>query len=146
MTMAKEMETKLKVMSKERSEQTRAQLRELDAIAPLDYDDFTKNHDILKKLRSIKHAVNDSDKMMKDVEEIKDELVRKLTEQDLENLTEMLALKINDSKERAVEIQKRLLSLQASCQAMDGNASTNEEEVLVETITEELPAKLEQVE
>ena len=29
---------------------------------------------------------------------------------------------------------------------MDGNASTNEEEVLVETITEELPAKLEQVE
>lgn len=94
----------------------------------------------------MKQAVNDSETMMREVDEIKDELVRKLTEQDLDNLTEMLALKINDSKERADDIQKRLLSIQASCQAMDGNASTNEEEVLVETITEEIPAKLEQIE
>ena len=81
---------------------------------------------------------------MREIDEVKDELVRKLTEQDLENLTEMLSLKITDSRERALEIKSRMLSIQASCQAMDGNASTSEEEVLVETITEELPAKLEQ--
>ena len=57
LVMVKDMEAKLKAISKDRAEQTRAQLRELDAIAPLDCDDFTKNHDILKKLRAIKWCV-----------------------------------------------------------------------------------------
>ena len=144
MLLAKDMEAKLKAISKDRAEQTRTQLRDLDSIAPLDCDDFSKNHEILKKIRSIKQTVDQSDLLMREIDEVKDELVRKLTEQDLENLTEMLSLKITDSRERALEIKSRMLSIQASCQAMDGNASTSEEEVLVETITEELPAKLEQ--
>lgn len=77
-------------------------LRELDAIQPLDYDDYSKNHDIIKKLRTVRHTVDDSDIKLKEIEELKDEVVRKVTEQDLENLTEMLALKIVDLKERAI--------------------------------------------
>ena len=36
-------------------------MKELDSIAPFDYEDFTKNHDIIKKLRSMRHGVDDSD-------------------------------------------------------------------------------------
>ena len=78
--MLKEVESKLKILSKERQEATRQQLRELDGIAPLDYDDFTKNHDIIKKLRTMKHGVDDSDMHLREVEELKAEVVKKLTE------------------------------------------------------------------
>ena len=120
-------------------------MRELDAIQPLDYDDYSKNHDIIKKLRTIRHAVDDSDIKLKEIEELKDEVVRKVTEQDMENLTEMLALKIVDTKERAMYAQKHLTKIDGSCQVMDGNTSNGDEELLVETIKEEMPQKLEQV-
>ena len=143
--MLKEVEARLKVLSKDRQEATRQQLRELDGIAPLDYDDFTKNHDIIKKLRTMKHGVDDSDIQLKEVEDLKAEVVKKLTEQDMENLTEMLEMRITDLKERSAETSKQLNKFRDSCEAMDGNASNGEEELLVEAIKDELPSKIEHI-
>ena len=52
----------------------------------------------------------------------------------MENLSEMLDMRIADLKERAAETCKHLNKIKDSCEAMDGNTSNGEEEMLVEAI------------
>lgn len=62
---------------------------------------------------------------------MKSDVVRKLTEQDMENLSEMLAMKISDLMERAAAAKKLLTKIDNSGEAMDGNHSNGDEELLV---------------
>ena len=50
----KEAEFKLKISDKERQDHNKIKSREIDTIQPIHYDDFSKNHDIIKKIRKFK--------------------------------------------------------------------------------------------
>ena len=54
-----------------------------------------------------------------------------MTEQDLENSTDLLSLKAQELRDRLKESRKQLQQIQKSGDAMDGNTSTNEEEEFI---------------
>lgn len=68
-------------------------MRELDPIQPLDYDDMVKAGDILKRVRKFKNQINEAESKLHDLEEVQSDIIKKMTEQDLENSTDLLALK-----------------------------------------------------
>ena len=53
----KEAEFKLKIAEKERQEHNKVRVKELDAIQPIHCDDFTKNHEIIRKIRKFKSGL-----------------------------------------------------------------------------------------
>ena len=96
----KESEFKLKALDKDRGDHKGARLKELDGFLPSHFENFEKNHIIIKKAREFKVAVNESEIKLREVEEILNGAIRKLTEQDLENSTDLLAIKAQELKER----------------------------------------------
>ena len=145
-TMVKEVEFKLKIIEKDRSDLVKSQSRELDQIQPVDYDDLEKNHEILKTIRGFKSRVEEASLKLDELEEIESGIVKRLTEQDLENSTDLLQLKANDLRDRLQEAKERLIKIQASGEEMDGNTSTNEEEDFVLALRREMPEVLENME
>ena len=69
-----------------------------------------------------------------------------MTEQDLENSTDLLSLKAQELRDRLKESRKQLQQIQESGDAMDGNTSTNEEEEFIQAIKNEMPEVLDNIE
>lgn len=78
--MVKEVEFKLKIIEKDKQDLVKTQLRELDIIQPLDYDDLGKAGELLKRIRKFKNQVHEADQKLKDLEEIQTDIVKKMTE------------------------------------------------------------------
>lgn len=69
-----------------------------------------------------------------------------MTEQDLENSTDLLSLKAQELRDRLKESREQLQKIQKSGDAMDGNTSTNEEEEFIQAIKNEMPEVLDNIE
>ena len=65
----------------------------MEQIPPKDFEDFSKNHQIIKTLQKIKADIILSDAKLKEVEDTQNEILKKFSEQDIENQTELLSLK-----------------------------------------------------
>ena len=59
--MLKELEFKLKIFDKDKTDLLKLQQKELDPIQPLDYDDMGKAGEILKKIRKFKNQVKEAE-------------------------------------------------------------------------------------
>lgn len=68
--MLKELEFKLKIFDKDKTDLTKSYQRELDTIQPADFDDLTKASEQLKKVRKFKNAINEAEGKLKDLEEV----------------------------------------------------------------------------
>jgi len=89
----KEVDFKLKVYNKERADHFKYIVDELDSLKPIDFEDFNKNHEIIKKVKEIKNKIKESDIKLKDLEVIQKDVVKKLTEINMENSIDLLGLK-----------------------------------------------------
>lgn len=109
--MVKEVEFKLKIFDKDRQDLLKTQAKELDTVQALDFDhccDTGRAADLLKSIRKFKNQVLEADQKLKDLEEVQHDIVKKMTEQDLENSTDVLALKAQELRERLKESRLQL--------------------------------------
>jgi len=56
----------------------------------LEFEDFNVNHEIVKKIRKYKISIEDIEIKLKDAEEIQNEVVRTLSEKDIDSSAEVL--------------------------------------------------------
>lgn len=68
-----------------------------------------------------------------------------MTEQDLENSTDLMALTAQQLRERLKESKKQQEKIKGSGTEMDGNTSTAEEEEFVQGLKDEMPDDLEKI-
>jgi|APSaa5957512535_1039671.scaffolds.fasta_scaffold75695_3 hypothetical protein len=110
----KELDFKLKAFEKDKADLSKYVSTELNTYKPLDYEDFTKNHEIVKKLRNFKIKIEDTEKKLKEIEDTLNEVERSLTEQDMENSVELLGLKTQELYERLMDTKMRLVLINRS--------------------------------
>lgn len=101
--MIKELEFKLKIFDKDKNDLQKIQTKDFDSLQPIDYEDLTNASDILKKLRKHKNQVYEAEQKLKDLEEVQSDIVKKMTEQDMENSTDLMALTAQQLRERLKE-------------------------------------------
>ena len=142
----KELDFKLKAFEKDKVDLNKFVTNELDCYKALNYEDFQKNHEIVKKVRNFKGKIEDTEKKLKDVEDVLNEVERSLTEQDMENSVELLGLKSQELNERLMDTKMRLVLIQRSGQEMDGNTSNDEEEEFINALKNEMPEVFENME
>jgi hypothetical protein len=70
----------VKAFEKDKVDLNKFLKNELDCYKALDYEDFQKNHEIVKKVRNFKGKLEDTEKKLKDVEDVLNEVERSLTE------------------------------------------------------------------
>jgi hypothetical protein len=102
-TMVKEVDHKLGVLEKLRKEHLKTLNEDLETLKQVDFEDFTINHDVIKRVRKFKISVDDVDSKLKDAEELQNEVVRILSEKDIENSSNILGAKAQDLRERLSE-------------------------------------------
>jgi hypothetical protein len=102
-TMVKEVDHKLGVLEKSRKEHLKTLNEDLETLKQVDFEDFTINHDVIKRVRKFKISVDDVDSKLKDAEELQNEVVRILSEKDIENSSNILGAKAQDLRERLSE-------------------------------------------
>ena len=73
----------------------------------MDYQELEKISELLKKIRKHKNQVNEAEQKLKDLEEVQSEIVKKMTEADLENSTDLMALTAEQLRERLNEAKKK---------------------------------------
>ena len=66
---------------------------------------------IIKKLRDLKKSLTENELKLKETEELQKEIMRKLSEQDLENSTDVLVARANGLKERLSDAKKQLVKI-----------------------------------
>ena len=71
----KEIEFKLKMFDKEKADLDKQHNNDLLKLKPLDFEDFVKNHNYIKKVRNLKNKIKDLEKKLKDVEGLQKEVV-----------------------------------------------------------------------
>ena len=60
-------------------------LNELENAKPIDFLDFSKNHEAVKKVRELRKKIQESEQSISELEKVQKEVVRKMTEADMEN-------------------------------------------------------------
>ena len=78
--MLKELEFKLKKFDIDKTDLNKSQTKELDSIQPVDFNDIGKSSDLLKKIRKFKNQIHESEGKLKDLEEVQNDIVKKMTE------------------------------------------------------------------
>ena len=73
------------------------------------------------------------------MEDIQKEVVRSLTEQNMESSINILSAKAVDLKEQLLAAKKQLKCISKSAEEMDGNTSNNEEEEFIFALKDEMP-------
>lgn len=101
--MVKEVDFKLSVLEKARKDQNKHLTDELEALKELEFEDFNVNHEIVKKIRKFKTSIEDIEIKLKDAEEIQNEVVRTLTEKDIDNSADILGQKAQELRERLTD-------------------------------------------
>jgi len=104
------------------------------------------NHDLIRKIRKFKVQVEDSDGKLKEIEESQNEIVKKLTEIDLENSLDLLGSKAQELRERLENSQGMLQKISKSGEEMEGNTSNNEEEEFIFALKNEMPEVFDNIE
>jgi hypothetical protein len=137
--MIKEGDFKLKAFEKDKSDHTKVLANEFETMNKPDFEDFTKNSEIIKKIRAFKTKINDSEKKLQDVVEIQTEVTRTLTEQDMENSVELLGLSSTELYERLTNSKAHLKQISKGGEEMDGNTSNAEEEEFISALSNEMP-------
>ena len=92
---------------------------------PSDFNDFTKNADLIKNIRAFKVNVGENENKLMDIQEIQSEVVKKLTEKDLANSLTILDGKTLELRERLEEAKKHLGKISNTGDEMDGNTSND---------------------
>lgn len=132
----------LKQFQGEKSLHDQFLLNELEALKPIDFLDFAKNHQAVKKVRDLRTKIQESERGMKDLEKLQKEAVRKIAEQDMENSIVMQGLKAQQLAERLASVEARLKSVSRSGDEMDGNTSNTDEEEFIDALRKEMPEVL----
>ena len=135
----KEIGFKLKASDKERIAHLQCLSEDLEKLKPQDFTDFKKNHLVIKKLREFKQRIKQSEIKLKDIEDIQKEVVRSLTEQNMESSINILTAKAVDLKEQLLAAKKQLKCISKTAEEMDGNTSNNEEEEFIFALKDEMP-------
>ena len=142
----KEVEFKLKGLDNENLKIQKAIREDLDPLQPVDFDDFEKNAAIVSKVRHVKEDIHAAENKLKDLEEIKNDLMKKLTEQDMENSTDLLLLNIKELRNRLEEAKKHIQKITKTGNEMDGNTSCAEEDDFIVAMKKEMPEFLDNIE
>lgn len=142
----KEVDFKMKTFEKAQNELSSQLAKEFDVLKPADFEDYHKNHIIIKKVRKFKNTLSDYANKLKDLEDIQKRVVKVLTEQDMENSIDLLAGKAHELRERLELAKGQLKRIMKSGEEMDGNVSNNEEEEFILALKNEMPEVFENIE
>lgn len=137
---------KLKAFDEDKRDLQKLVAHEVELIKEHDFEDFHKNHDVIKRLRNLKNKIQEADKKLGDIQEVQTEVTRSLTEQDMENSIELLGLKSVELYDRLVSSRSQLKLIAKSGEEMDGNTSNGEEEEFISALTHEMPEVFENIE
>jgi hypothetical protein len=66
----KEVDFKIKTFEKSKIDLSAQQAKEFDGLKPLDFEDYLKNHDIIKRVRKFKNTLGDQSGKLKELEDI----------------------------------------------------------------------------
>lgn len=143
--MLSEVEEKLKDLGKDKLKMNTEITKELENICPDKIDDFSTNHELIRKLHRYKDNIDESNIKLKEVEDILQEVVKKLTELDMENSLDLLSLKAQELRQRLQESHANLKKISNSGVEMDGNTSNNEEEEFINALKNEMPEVSENI-
>lgn len=83
-------------------------LNELESVKPIDFLDFSKNHEAVRKVRELRKMIQESDQKISELEKVQKEVVRKMTEADMENSIVLQGLKAQQLSERLNQIEAKL--------------------------------------
>ena len=72
-------------------------------------------------------------------------MVRKFSEQDMENSSELINLKVQEIRERLQETQRHLQKIGKCGEEMDGNTSNAEEDEFILALKSEMPEVFENI-
>lgn len=128
--MMKEVDFKLKGLDKDSDTHLKV-LEDFEKLSGGDFEDLSKNPAIIKNVRKLKTNVDISDAKLKEIEETQNEVVKKLTEQDLENSAQLLGHKAQELGERLQESKKHLSKISTAGEEMNGNTSNSEEDEFI---------------
>lgn len=143
--MLSEVEEKLKDLGKDKLKMNTEITKELENISSDKIDDFSTNHELIRKLHRYKDNIDESNIKLKEVEDILQEVVKKLTELDMENSLDLLSLKAQELRQRLQESHANLKKISNSGVEMDGNTSNNEEEEFINALKNEMPEVSENI-
>ena len=99
----KQVDFKLCALDKARKDNTKTLIDDLETLKQQEFEDFNINHEIIKRIRKFKCNIEDIDTKLKDAEEIQNDVVRTLTEKDIDNSADILGSKAQDLRERLDE-------------------------------------------
>ena len=102
-SMVKQVDFKLIALDKARKDNTKTLIDDLEALKQQEFEDFTINYEIVKRIRKFKVSLEDIELKRQDAEEIQNEVVRTLTEKDIDNSADILGGKAMDLRERLDE-------------------------------------------
>lgn len=143
--MINEVEEKLKDLGKDKQRMNVEILKELDQICPNSIDDYSTNHELIRKIRRYKENIDESNIKLKEIEDIQQEVVKKLTELDMENSLDLLSMKAQELRQRLQESHAHLKKISNSGEEMEGNTSNNEEEEFIFALKNEMPEVSENI-
>lgn len=143
--MIKEVEEKLKELGFDKKKMQNDILKDLDNICPNEIDDYNTNHELIRKIRKYKESIDESTVKLKEVEDILQEVIKKLTELDMENSLDLLSLKAQELRQRLQESHAHLKKISNSGVEMEGNTSNNEEEEFIFALKNEMPEVSENI-
>jgi tRNA U54 and U55 pseudouridine synthase Pus10 len=92
-SMVKAVDFKLNVLAKARKDLNKLLADDLENLKQVEFEDFNVNFEIVKRVRKLKNTIEDTETKLKDAEEIQNEVVRTLSEKDIDSSADVLGLK-----------------------------------------------------
>lgn len=136
---------KLKAFETEKQQHNQYQKKPLEAYREKDIFG-ADNAVIVREVRVFKEKIADTNRRLKELDELLRELNNKLISQDMENAAKLLGQKSKNLRERLVIAKDELNKISDCGDDMDGNTSHTEEEEFIDALKEEMPEVFKNIE
>lgn len=144
-TLIEKIDRKLKAFDTEKIQHQQFQKKNLEAYTEKDIFG-PDNAKIVTEVRNFKEKIADTNRRLKELDDIMRELNNKLISQDMENAAKLLGQKADNLRKR-LEVAKGELEKIGECgEQMDGNTSHQEEEEFIDALKEEMPEVFKNIE
>lgn len=136
---------KLKAFETEKVQHQQFQKQKLEAYTEKDIFGID-NANIVREVRNFKEKIADTNRRLKDLDEIMRDLNNKLISQDMENAAKLLGHKAKNLRDRLKIAKGELNKIDGTGKKMDGNTSHTEEEEFIDALKEEMPEVFKNIE
>lgn len=136
---------KLKAFETEKQQHMQYQKSKLEAYREKDIFG-PDNAVIVREVRTFKEKIADTNRRLKELDDIMRDLNNKLIQQDMENAAKLLGHKAKNLRDRLNIAKGELDKIAETGEDMDGNTSHTEEEEFIDALKEEMPEVFKNIE